>query len=157
MLGVVSWGVWIFSGITDIYKKGANTIAAIYMALADDSTWFINSAGQFANANSFNALHNTRMWKFDGNLHGYGGGIMKKLPLLSCEFSSDGTMTSMDNFIEDVRYSGELPPLAVIMAAFSIYSKQLYAWPTAKFAAITRAGAQVDFEGAALNLPEEVN
>jgi hypothetical protein len=157
MLGVVSWGVWIFSGLTNIYKKSATAIATIYMALADDTTWFINSAGQFANANSFNALQNTDMWKFDGNLHGNGGGIMKKFPLLSCEFTCGAAAFSMDNFIEEVRYSGELPPLAVIMAAYSIYSKQLYAWPGAKFVAFTRSGSQINFDGSALKLPDEVN
>lgn len=157
MLGLVSWGVWIFGSITTIYKKGAQAVSNIYMALADDTTWFINSAGQFANANSFNATHTMGMWKFDGNLQSTGGGVMKKFPLLSCEFTYGPDTYSMDNFIEEVRYNGELPPLAVIMACFSIFSKQLYNWPSAKFSAFTRTGGQIEFDGSALKLPDEVN
>jgi hypothetical protein len=121
----------------------------MYRVATTESTWLILENGQFYNSSDFNS--NTPFWVYEngllvGSTHS-ADERSKKLPVLSCEFTVGEEVISMDDFLEEFRFVGDVPPLAVIMAAFMIQQRNTYAWWNATFNAFLRSGDPVSFGG----------
>ena len=156
---------------------------SVYQVITNEPTWLITPNGVFFNNSLFIdgcSSSSGDIWIYSDNLLCYGGGSgssstsggsgsnsgsggstkAQKLPLLSCEFKTDGStvstvsIVSMDDFLEDLRYRGpEIPPLPVLMAAYTIQSKTVYPWWRGEFTAFTKTGEFVTFTGNVKGIP----
>ena len=146
---VINWLSWLYNLGYDQYGKTSRVIADMYRVATVTPVWMITENGLFFNISDFTSCG--RGWTYENNLlipSGRGAEERgKKLPVLSCEFTVDGQTVSMDEFLEEFKFVGEVPPLAVIMAAYTIQSKQVYPWWNATFNAFLRSGDPVSFGG----------
>ncbi len=130
----------------------------VYTLLTVEPTWVITPNGGFFSTSAFTdrCVEN---WIYRDNLlyRGETAAAQKtqKFPILSCEFRYNGeTVVSLDDLLEDLRYKGSVvPPLPVLMAAFTIQSKTVHPWWSAQFTAFLKNGTSVEFRGDVGQLP----
>lgn len=143
--------------------KSRRVCGDIYQLATNEPTWVITANGVFFNNSLFadrchsgsSSNSGSSNWIYSDNLlySGLNNSRAQKLPLLSCEFTVDGTTVSMDDFLEDLRYRGPVPSLAVLMAAYTIQSKTVHPWWRGEFTAFTKTGELVTFGGYVKEIP----
>lgn len=147
-LFVINWASWLYNTGYDYYVKSARVAVNVYRVATVAPIWKIAENGQFCNSAEFDICNG--LWTYeDGVLIGpeWSGERSKKLPVLSCEFTIGDEIVSMDDFLDDFRFVGDTPPLAVIMGTFMIEKKALYPWWNATFNAFLKSGDPVSFGG----------
>jgi hypothetical protein len=150
-------GVWIANSLGSVFsacRRGKRTAVEVYTLLTSNKAWLINTDGQFILKGTI-GLAEGPTWTFADDVlrSSENESVLKKIPLLSCEFKQGSEDVSLDDFIETVRFTGELPPWPVVMAAYTIHTNKVYSWRSAKFSAFDRQGAQIEFTGATTNFP----
>jgi hypothetical protein len=151
---LVSWGSWIFNTTWQTCRRIRRVSLDLHNVITSDNAWIITPAGAFFDSTTF-ANATEGYWRYNNNLliNGDATGKPAKLPLLSCEFTYGEEKISMDEFLEEVRYIGPLPPLPVLMAAFTIHTKRVHPWGSANFVAFLRDGTDVNFPGTTSVVP----
>lgn len=139
-------------------------------------TWYILENGQFVGGADFDVVDKDVCWLYDGSTltapvntnptaHILGlstaaaaGHIgpaatgpsskKQKLPYLSLEFRLEGLVINMDDFISELKFVGfVIPPVPVIMAAYTIHTKTQYPWLNADFTLFDNEGNDWKFKG----------
>jgi len=156
-LSFLKVGVWVANSVGAVFgacRRGKRTAVEVYTILTSNKEWLINADGQFILKGTI-GLASGPTWSFTDDVlrSSESETVLKKIPLLSCEFKQGSEDVSLDDFIENVRFTGELPPWPVVMAAYTIHSNKVYSWRSAKFSAFDRQGAQIEFTGAATSFP----
>jgi hypothetical protein len=159
MLAILNWVAWLYNSGSRLWAKSRRVFGDVYQLVTNEPTWVIAPNGVFFNNSLFvDGCGSHRNWTYSDNLLCGGceqvsGERALKLPLLSCEFKVDGMTVSMDDFLEDMRYRGPVPSLAVLMAAFTIQSKTVHPWWRGEFTAFTKTGELVTFGGDVKEIP----
>lgn len=161
MLSVINWVAWLYNTGSRLWTKSRRVCGDVYQVITNEPTWVITPNGVFFNNSIFVDGCAGGNWIYSDNLLYSGSSSSsrkaQKLPLLSCEFKTDGITVSMDDFLEDLRYCGpEVPTLPVLMAAYSIQSKTVHPWWSGQFTAFTKRGDLVTFSGDAEEIPTAV-
>jgi hypothetical protein len=155
--------LFIINHIFDLYNyitltstKAWETYLAVYRVCTTNPVWYILENGQFTNSSDMNIFNKEICWSYDGSIISRNNSSnSKKLPFLSFEFTYENVIINMDDFIENTKYKGnDIPPLAVIMAAFCINKKVLYPWINGKFTVFSKMGDQIEFLGIAEKFPD---
>jgi hypothetical protein len=154
---------WLSNGL----MKGRLFTAGIWRLLfASPQTWFILENGQFVSGADFQVVDKDVCWQYDGSTlmapvstnptagteglssSSSSSNRKQKLPYLSLEFRLEGLVINMDNFISELKFSGFIiPPIPVIMAAFTIHTKTLHPWLYADFTLYDNEGNDWKFKG----------
>jgi len=128
----------------------------VYTLATVEPTWVITPNGEFFNTSGFTDRCDDNWVYRDTILYrGNDTGLKaQKFPILSCEFTYGETTISLDDLLEEIRYKGTVvPPLPVLMAAFTIHTKSVYPWWSARFTAFLKNGNSVEFRGDIGQLP----
>jgi len=150
-----NWASWLFNTGYRLCRRTRRLGGEVYTLLTVEPTWMITSNGAFFSTSVFTD-HCEDNWIYRDNLLYRDGSVLKtqKFPILSCEFAYGETTVSLDDLLEDLRYRGAtVPPLPVLMAAFTIQTKTLHPWWSARFTAFLKNGASVEFAGDTKLLP----
>ena len=152
---IVQWSAWIFNSCFSRVKATRRLCGNLYRTAFTESTWMITPNGQYFDTSNFNSDANGNLWIYKNNLLYQDPGMKKqRIPFLSCEFTYNETAYSLDGFLEDLYYAAPVPPpLPVLMAAYTIHSRQVHPWWTANFTAFTKTGMQIQFSGDTKLLP----
>uniref|UniRef100_A0A6C0DU41 Uncharacterized protein n=1 Tax=viral metagenome TaxID=1070528 RepID=A0A6C0DU41_9ZZZZ len=152
---VANWASWLFNTAYRCCRKTRRLTHDVYTLLTVEPTWVISPSGEFFSSAVFTDLCSENWIYRDSLLYCDGLGKSQKFPILSCEFKhSDDITVSLDDLLEDLRYRGSVvPPLPVLMAAFTIHTKTVYPWRSAHFTAFLKNGTRVEFRGDVEQLP----
>lgn len=164
--GVITW-------LSTRLMKGRLLASGVWRLLTTDGTqtWYILENGQFVGGADFDVVDKDVCWLYDGSTltapvstnptaHILGltaaaaaaatGASSKKqkLPYLSLEFRLEGLVINMDDFISELKFVGfVIPPVPVIMAAYTIHTKTQYPWLNADFTLFDNEGNDWKFKG----------
>ena len=146
---LIQWSAWLFNTCFNRARATRRLCGNLYRTVFVEPTWMITPNGGYFDTANFNSEAGDGLWIYKDNLL-YQDITVKKqrIPLLSCEFTYGETTLSLDGFLEDLYYAaGSPPPLPVLMAAYTINSREVRPWWTAIFTAFTKTGAQIQFSG----------
>ena len=149
-LAAVTWSTWLANCVMEGYAKAHRVCTDVYRLYTQEHVYYIADNGQFVDASFYDINNKSQFWFFDGKtlVNNRANAVDKRLQYLSCEMRLDNTVVSMDDFFEQVRYAGAVPPpFAVVMAAFMITKKAVYAWSDARFKVFLRNGEEKEFTG----------
>lgn len=152
---LVQWTAWVFNSCFSRVKATRRLCGDLYRTAVTEPTWMITQNGAYFDTANFNSEAGDGLWIYKNNLLYMDLTVKKqRIPLLSCEFTYKETTYSLDGFLEDLYYSATAPPpLPVLMAAYTIHSREVRPWWTANFTAFTKTGAQIQFPGDTKLLP----
>ena len=161
----------IHSWLSDGLMKGRLFASGVWRLLTSDGAqnWYILENGQFVGGADFDVVDKDVCWHYDGSTlvapvstnpsahilgqapssgTGGSGSRKQKLPYLSLEFRLEGMVINMDDFVSSLKFVGfVIPPIPVIMAAFTIHTKTQYPWLTADFTLFDNEGNDYEFKG----------
>jgi len=159
----------IHSWLSDGLMKGCLFASGVWRLFTSDGaqTWYILENGQFVSGVDFDVVDKDACWHYDGSTlvapvstnpsahilgqapsSGPAASRKQKLPYLSLEFRLDGMVINMDDFVSSLKFVGfVIPPIPVIMAAFTIHTKTQYPWLTADFMLFDNEGNDYMFKG----------
>lgn len=154
---VANWASWLFNTGYRCCTKTRRLAGDVYTLLTADPTWVITPNGVFFSTAVFTDYCGGDSWIYrDAVLYRNAAAAtaVQKFPILSCEFTYGETTVSLDDLLEDLRYRGStVPPLPVLMAAFTIQTKTVHPWWSARFTAFLKNGSSVEFNGDTTRLP----
>ena len=140
--------IWLINTGHAYISKVSNTVKDIYLLLTVVPEILISPSGQIISNTMFEIVDSEQIWNYSNNcLYQSQQSQYKRLHILSCEFTYKEEVVSMDDFLENTKFSQESIPFPVFMAAFTLYSKKLYPWENADFNVFTRNGDSVQFRG----------
>jgi len=154
------FGLQLWEGGYTYYTKICNIIKDIYTVLTVIPEYVIGPSGQvfLTNMVSISEASNGQIWHYNNNrLYKSENDMNKKLNILSCEISYNEETICLDDFLENTKFTPNGLTLSVFMAAFTIYSKKLHPWETAKFSIFTRNGDSIEFVGSQINMIEDID
>lgn len=157
MNSCVSFTAWLINTGTAVITKFSNVVKDVYLVLTVTPEIIIGPSGQIFSTSMFSVVDSRQMWHYDDNcLYNLSKSESKRSNILSCEFIYNGEMVSMDNFLENNKFSIDGLTFPVLMAAFTIYSKKIYPWENAAFSAFTRDGTSVQFVGSNIKFVKDI-
>lgn len=159
---------WLLNGL----MKGRLFTAGVWRLLfTGPQIWYILENGQFVGGADFDVIDKDVCWQYDGTTlmapvstnptahiaglsnagterSSSGSSKKQKLPYLSLEFRLEGLVINMDDFISELKFIGFIiPPIPVIISAFTIHTKTLYPWLNADFTLFDNEGNDWKFKG----------
>lgn len=148
---------WVINTGSLYINKISNTVRDVYLVLTVIPDYVIGPSGQIFSTNMFEIMDHTTMWHYEnGCLYKDDKSACKRSNLLSCEFVYKGESISMDDFLENSKFFCEDLSFAVLMAAFTIYTKKIYHWENSEFIAFTCDGKSVTFNGSSVKFVKDI-
>ena len=157
MSSYLLFGLKIYDLGSTYFQKLCKFVNDVYMVLTVKPEFVIGPSGQIILTNMISVADGTKIWHYmDDRLYRFADSRNKKLHIISCEFTCGEDTVSLDDFLENTKFADGQLSFPVLMAAFTIYSKKLYPWENAKFAAFTNDGDSVEFVGSDIKLVENI-
>ena len=142
----------VFNSGFNACRRGKRVLQMVYRLAVEENTWFINRDGVFVNSQQIISVGEDYWVYTDSGVTKVGleSAALKPAPFLSCTFSIGDDTVSLDDFLEETKFTPGTP-FPVLMAAFTINQKKLYNWAQADFKAYLRNGDEVKFKGSCPN------
>lgn len=138
-----------------IMENGQFVGGADFDVVDKDTCWHYDGSTLFAPVNTNPTAHIVGLSSGGSGGSGKDSGSgckdnrkKQKLPYLSLEFRLEGLVINMDDFISELKFVGfVIPPIPVIMAAYTIHTKTQYPWLNADFTLFDNEGNDWKFKG----------